>query len=119
MRTLLTCALGVGLLSLASPGQGQTVFPQQTGWTYSFTSGKGSFTGQTARVRAGARVPEVTADPGTEILIGEDGNYDYRIKDPTFKFGSFYRGPVTEEAEVNDTNGISVNSDFGFSVFKY
>jgi hypothetical protein len=113
------CALGAALFALAVPVQAQTVFPQQTGWSITFTTGKGSSTSPTARVRAGARVPEVAVDPGTELLIGKDGNYDYRITDPTFKFGSFYQSPITEESEVGKTNGIYVTTDFGFSVFKY
>jgi len=120
MRTaLLSCALGAGLLTLAAPVGAQAVFPQQTGWSITFTRGKGSSTSPTSRVRAGARVPEVAVDPGTELLIGKDGNYDYRITDPTFKFGSFYQSPITEESEVGGTNGINVTTDFGFSVFKY
>lgn len=118
-HAILSCAIGAGLLTLAAPGRAQAVFPQQTGWSVTFTNGKGSSTSPTARVRAGARVPEVSADPGTEVLIGKDGNYDYRIQDPTFKFGSFYQSSITEEAEVGKTNGINVTTDFGFSVFKY
>ncbi len=119
MRRVLLCnTLAAALLSLA-PLQAQTVFPQQTGWSYTFSRGKGSYTSQTARVRAGARVPEVTVVPGTEVLIGKDGNYVYRIDDPAVPFGSTYNNAITQEKEETDSNGILLNSDFGFSVFKY
>lgn len=111
--------LVVALASLAAPpAQAQRIFPQQTGWTFSTSSGRGSFTSQVARSRAAAFFPQVIVDPGTELLIGPDGNYDYRISDPTFKFGSFYQSRTIEETEINNTNGITVLSDFGYSVFK-
>lgn len=119
MRVPLLWVLGAWILTLAASGQAQTVFPQQTGWSYTFSRGKGSYTSQTARVRAGARVPEVTVVPGTEVLIGKDGNYVYRIDDPAVPFGSTYNNAITQEKEETDSNGILLNSDFGFSVFKY
>ena len=117
-HALSSCALLAVLLPLA-PLRAQAVFPQQTGWTTTFSSGKGSYTSQTARVRAGAQVPVVNVIPGTEVFIGKDGTYNYRIQDPTTTFGSSYNSPITKEVEVTDSNGILLNSDFGLSVFKY
>lgn len=111
--------LATALAGLAGPAAlAQRIFPQQTGYTFSTSSGRGSFTSQVARSRAAAFSPDVIVDPGTELLIGPDGNYDYRINDPTFKFGSAYQKRTIEETEVNSTNGITVLSDFGYSVFK-
>lgn len=111
-------ALLLACLALPAAGRAQRIFPQQTGWTYSRTLGSGSVTSQLARTRAEARLPQVVVEPGnTELLIGADGNYDYRILDPTQKFGSAYQSQTLEETEITDTNAILTNTDFGYSVF--
>lgn len=110
-------ALAAFTAVVQQPAAGQRIFPQQTGWTFSWTNARGSATSQGARARAGALFPSVIADPGTEIIIGPDGNYDYQIEDPTFKFGSFYQSVTTKDSEVTDRHSFFVITDFGFSIF--
>jgi hypothetical protein len=111
--------LGSLLVGMAVPAaQAQRIFPQQTGWTITNSSGRGSVTSQTARSRASAAFPEVLVDPGTELLIGPDGNYRYRITDPTIKFGSFYQNRTIDESETSSFNAITILNDSSYSVFK-
>lgn len=111
--------LATVLVALAAPAaRAQRIFPQQTGWTYTTSSGRGSATTQVARSRSAAFFPEVSVTPGTELLIGPDGNYDYKINDPSFNFGSLYQSRTIEESQTNNTNVITVLSDTGYSVFK-
>ena len=118
----LTIALAIAPTMLGSQPATAQLTPAVTGFTYSFTSGRGG----SQRTGIGAfsrdRVPNepVITEPGnTDFILRPDGSFAFRIIDPTRKFGSSVQFSSTERSLSRDSNfGITQFNDFGYSVFQ-
>ena len=119
---ILAIATACGVPMLAMQPASAQLTPAVTGFTYSFTSGRGG----NQRTGIGAfsrdRVPNepVVTEPGnTDFILRPDGSFAFRIIDPTRKFGSSVQFSSTERSLSRDSNfGITQFNDFGYSVFQ-
>ena len=96
--------------------------PTVTGFTYSFTSGRGGSQRTGVGAFSGSRVsnePVVTEPGNTELITRPDGSFAFRIIDPNRKFGSAVQFSSTERSLSRESNfGITQFNDFGYSVFQ-
>jgi len=96
--------------------------PTVTGFTYSFTSGRGGSQRTGVGAFSASRVPNepVVTEPGnTELITRPDGSFAFRIIDPNRKFGSAVQFSSTERSLSRESNfGITQFNDFGYSVFQ-
>ena len=118
----LTIALAIAPTLLGSQRATAQLTPAVTGFTYSFTSGRGGSQRTGIGAFSGARFPNepVITEPGnTDFILRPDGTFAFRIIDPSRKFGSAVQSSSTERSISRDsTFGISQFSDFGYSVFQ-
>ena len=115
----LTFALAIGAPMLAALPASAQLAPQVTGFTYSFTSGRGASNRTTAGTFSSASPLRVVTEPGnTELIQQDDGTPAFRINDPTRKFGSALTFSTESSQTRGSTFGITQFNDFGYSVFQ-
>ena len=118
----LKIALAIAATMLGSLPASAQLTPTVTGFTYSFTSGRGGSQRTGIGAFSASRVPNepVITEPGnTELITRPDGSFAFRIIDPTRKFGSAVQSSSTERSISRDsTFGITQFNDFGYSVFQ-
>ena len=118
----LKIALAIAATILGSLPASAQLTPTVTGFTYSFTSGRGGSQRTGIGAFSASRVPNepVITEPGnTELITRPDGSFAFRIIDPTRKFGSAVQSSSTERSISRDsTFGITQFNDFGYSVFQ-
>ena len=118
----LKIALAIAATMLGSLPASAQLTPTVTGFTYSFTSGRGGSQRTGIGAFSASRVPNepVITEPGnTELITRPDGSFAFRIIDPTRKFGSAVQSNSTERSISRDsTFGITQFNDFGYSVFQ-
>ena len=115
----LTVALAIGAPMMAALPASAQLNPQVTGFTYSFTSGRGASNRTTAGTFSSASPLRVVTEPGnTELIQQDDGTPAFRINDPTRKFGSALTFSTESSQSRGSTFGITQFNDFGYSVFQ-
>ena len=117
--SLLTFALAISTPMLSAIPASAQLTPQVTGFTYSFTSGRGASNRTTAGTFSSASPLRVVTEPGnTELIQQDDGTPAFRINDPTRKFGSALTFSTESSQSRGSTFGITQFNDFGYSVFQ-
>ena len=120
--SLITFAFAIVPTVLGEQPASAQLTPAVTGFTYSFTSGRGGSQRTGIGAFSASRVPNepVITEPGnTELITRPDGSFAFRIIDPTRKFGSAVQSNSTERSISRDsTFGITQFNDFGYSVFQ-
>ena len=115
----LTVALAIGTPMLAALPASAQLTPQVTGFTYSFTSGRGGSNRTSTGTFSSATPLRVVTEPGnTELIQQADGTPAFRINDPTRKFGSALTFSTETDRTRGSTFGITQFNDFGYSVFQ-
>ena len=118
----LTVALAIGTPILGAVPSFAQLAPAVTGFTYSFSNGRGGGGRTGVGTFSGVKVPtgQVITEPGnTELITRPDGSFAFRIIDPTRKFGSAVEFGSTESSQSRNSNfGINQINDFGYSVFQ-
>ena len=115
----LTFVLAIGTpMPAALPASAQ-LNPQVTGFTYSFTSGRGASNRTSTGTFSSASALQVITEPGnTELIQQADGTPAFRINDPTRKFGSALTFSTESSQSRGSSFGITQFNDFGYSVFQ-
>ena len=114
-----TFALAIGTPMLAALPASAQLTPQVTGFTYSFTSGRGASNRTSTGTFSSASALQVITEPGnTELIQQPDGTPAFLINDPTRKFGSALTFSTESSQSRGSTFGISQFNDFGYSVFQ-
>ena len=117
--SLLTFALAISTPMLAAIPASAQLTPQVTGFTYSFTSGRGASNRTSTGTFSSASALQVITEPGnTELIQQPDGTPAFRINDPTRKFGSALTFSTETDRTRGSTFGITQFNDFGYSVFQ-
>ena len=112
-----TVAIALPMLA-AFPASAQLA-PQVTGFTYSFTSGRGASNRTSTGTFSSASALQVITEPGnTELIRRPDGTFAFRINDPNNKFGSALIFSTESDRTLGSNFGISQFNDFGYSVFQ-
>ena len=115
----LTLAFGIASSMLAALPASAQLAPQVTGFTYSFTSGRGASNRTSTGTFSSARALQVITEPGnTEFIQQADGTPAFRINDPNRKFGSALTFSTETDKTRGSTFGITQFNDFGYSVFQ-
>jgi len=114
----LTLSLVIGSPMLAVLPATAQLAPSVTGFTYSFTAGRGGSNRTTAGTFSGASGQVITEPGNTELFQRQDGTFAYRIIDPANKFGSALQFSTESSQSRSSTFGVSQFNDFGYSVFQ-
>jgi hypothetical protein len=114
-----TLALTLGSIMVTGLPASAQLAPQVTGFTYSFTSGRGASNRTSAGTLSSANALQLVTEPGnTELIQRPDGTFAFRINDPNNKFGSALTFSTEIDRSRGSNFGITQFNDFGYSVFQ-